>query len=63
MPISHRDEEYDSLNFKMLSDMQEQHFWYRGRHRFLFGALDRYIEKENINLSCISSGCHRAFTR
>jgi SAM-dependent methyltransferase len=38
-PINHRADEYDPLGFKILRDMQERHFWYRGRHRFLLHAV------------------------
>jgi SAM-dependent methyltransferase len=40
--VEHRDEEYPERGFDTLWAMQERHFWYRGRHRFLLGALDRY---------------------
>ena len=39
--MHHRDEEFDQGAFKTLWDMQEEHFWYRGRHRFLLAAFDR----------------------
>lgn len=42
IPVEHRDEEYDQSGFDTLLAMQESHFWYRGRHRFLLGALDRF---------------------
>ena len=41
VPVSHREEEYDSAGFDTLLHMQERHFWYRGRHRFLLHALNR----------------------
>lgn len=41
-PVQHRNEEYDQSGFDTLWTMQEQHFWYRGRHRFLLEALDRF---------------------
>jgi SAM-dependent methyltransferase len=44
IPVVHRDEEYDSGGFEVLKEMQDRHFWYRGRHRFLLRAL-----KENLN--------------
>ncbi|MBC7782563.1 MAG: methyltransferase domain-containing protein [Burkholderiales bacterium] len=43
VPITHRDEEYDSLVFDVLRDMQLRHFWYIGRHRFIFHALKHYM--------------------
>jgi SAM-dependent methyltransferase len=42
MPIVHRDQEYHPSGFDMLVEMQERHFWYRGRHRFLFYAVNKY---------------------
>lgn len=43
--VCHRDDEYDQGGFETLLNMQERHFWYRGRHRFLLYALDRYLPK------------------
>jgi len=37
--VCHRQEEYDERGFESLKAMQEHHFWYRGRHRFLLHAL------------------------
>lgn len=42
VPTQHRRDEYEEGNFDALLKMQERHFWYRGRHRFLLAALDRY---------------------
>ena len=42
-PVRHRDEEYAESGFETLWAMQERHFWYRGRHRFLLHALDRFL--------------------
>lgn len=42
LPVRHREEEYEQSGFKTLWAMQEKHFWYRGRHRFLLAAYDRY---------------------
>lgn len=39
LPVSHREGEYDSAEFDSLRAMQQDHFWYRGRHRFLLRAL------------------------
>lgn len=41
IPVAHRDEEYAESGFDTLWAMQERHFWYRGRHRFLLSAFDR----------------------
>jgi len=40
--VVHRDDEYDSREFAMLRRMQDRHFWYRGRHRFLLHAARRF---------------------
>ncbi|EPR37149.1 hypothetical protein dsx2_1092 [Desulfovibrio sp. X2] len=42
-PVRHRDEEYEESGFALLLAMQERHFWYRGRHRFLLRALDGHL--------------------
>ena len=44
--VSHRDQEYDQDGFNILFNMQENHFWYRGRHRFLLSALNRYMSSK-----------------
>jgi SAM-dependent methyltransferase len=43
IPVQHRSDEYDEAGFKTLLAMQERHFWYRGRHRFLLAAVDRFL--------------------
>lgn len=40
-PVSHRNDEYKDAGFKTLLDMQEKHFWYIGRHKFLLNSLLR----------------------
>jgi SAM-dependent methyltransferase len=35
IPVLHRDEDYPNDGFESLFEMQERHFWYRGRHRFI----------------------------
>lgn len=39
----HREAEYDSRGFAVLARMQEEHFWYRGRRRFLSGLIERHM--------------------
>jgi SAM-dependent methyltransferase len=56
IPVTHRDEEYDQTGFDTLWDMQERHFWYRGRHRFLLKALDRFMPKTRSPLRAIDLG-------
>ena len=36
--------------------MQERHFWYRGRHRFLLEAVNRYLPKSGQPFSAIDLG-------
>jgi SAM-dependent methyltransferase len=43
VPVAHRDDEYDSRAFTLLAQMQSDHFWYRGRHRFLLHAVHRHL--------------------
>lgn len=54
-PIQHRDEEYPEGGFSTLWAMQNRHFWYRGRHRFLLYTLDRHVLATNP-LSAIDLG-------
>jgi SAM-dependent methyltransferase len=43
IPVTHRDEEYDQQGFETLLQMQQDHFWYCGRHRFLRAAVRRTL--------------------
>jgi len=36
--------------------MQDKHFWYRGRHRFLLAAIDRYLPQTQDRLAAIDLG-------
>lgn len=47
--IRHDNSDYEESHLDMLVRMQERHFWYRGRHRFLLGALDRYLPRVGID--------------
>lgn len=47
-PVEHRDGEYDSDSFDLLRDMQVNHFWYRGRHRFLLRAFQNAVAKKQL---------------
>lgn len=40
-PMEHCAAEYDPASFRTLVQMQDDHFWYRGRHRFVLEALRR----------------------
>jgi SAM-dependent methyltransferase len=41
--VLHRTEDYDPASFEILRDMQDRHFWYLGRHRFLLYCLKRTV--------------------
>jgi hypothetical protein len=56
IPVAHRDDEYDQTGYDTLWDMQERHFWYCGRHRFLLKALDRFMLKTHSPLRAIDLG-------
>lgn len=61
-PVSHRDEEYDSHGFDVLRDMQDRHFWYLGRHRFLYHAFQRALRRqpglpERLDAIDLGGGC------
>lgn len=56
VPVTHRDEEYDQSGFDMLFQMQAKHFCYRGRHRFLLAAVDRYTRMQTAPLSAVDLG-------
>ena len=56
IPVQHRDEEYGESGFETLRDMQERHFWYRGRHRFLLEMVNRYLPEHGKPLSAIDFG-------
>ncbi len=55
-PVAHRDDEYGQAGFDTLWDSQERHFWYRGRHRFLLKALERFMPKTQSPLRAIDLG-------
>ncbi len=60
VPVSHRDEEYDPKGFENLRRMQADHFWYRGRHRFLLHStrhLLRKIPPAELRLIDLGGGC------
>jgi SAM-dependent methyltransferase len=55
-PVQHRSNEYNEAGFKTLLNMQDHHFWYRGRHRFLLAAVDRFLAKTEIKNDVIDLG-------
>jgi len=60
--VEHREDEYDSRDFDLLAKMQHNHFWYRGRHRFLLHAVHRSISlcpgaQGGLNAIDLGGGC------
>ncbi len=56
VPVLHRYEEYEETGFETLCQMQERHFWYRGRHRFLLASVNRYLPDRGRQFSAIDLG-------
>jgi SAM-dependent methyltransferase len=56
VPVSHRGEEYSEASFPILAEMQQRHFWYQGRHRFLLAAFDRAVGGIKRPLKAIDLG-------
>lgn len=58
--VLHREEEYDPAGFDILRDMQQRHFWYKGRHRFLLhavrGAVRSFARDRRGSLSALDLG-------
>ena len=52
----HRSHEYNESGFQTLLAMQKDHFWYRGRHRFLLDCVNRYLPKSGQPFSAIDLG-------
>jgi SAM-dependent methyltransferase len=63
VPVVHRDEDYDQLNFETLLQMQQGHFWYGGRSRFLLAAvrrtlgLSKHSLRRNLSAVDLGGGC------
>jgi trans-aconitate methyltransferase len=58
-PVTHRDDEYQADYFDLLAEMQDAHFWYRGRHRFLLRATRRECRRKDLasrRLSAVDLG-------
>lgn len=55
-PTEHRNEEYPEEQFATLWEMQQRHFWYRGRRRFLLHVLDQYRPSARAPLAAIDLG-------
>ena len=62
VPAAHRDDEYDAAHFATLVKMQRDHFWYRGRHRFVAESLRRTLcrtklDQRPLKLIDLGGGC------
>jgi|SRR5579884_2069827 len=61
--VLHREEEYDPAGFDVLRDMQQRHFWYNGRHRFLLHAVQSAVRsfsgdrRDSLNALDLGGGC------
>jgi hypothetical protein len=56
VPIANRESEYNETAFEMLAEMQDRHFWYRGRHLFLLNGIDRHLKVNRGELTAIDLG-------
>lgn len=54
--VQHRNKEYPENCFSTLGQMQQNHFWYRGRHRYLLHALDKFRPTSDDSLSAVDLG-------
>ena len=43
--VQHRDDEYDSHSFDQLFEMEQRHFWYAGRYRFILHCLTSQLRR------------------
>jgi 2-polyprenyl-3-methyl-5-hydroxy-6-metoxy-1,4-benzoquinol methylase len=48
--VMHRDDEYDSQAFDILRQMQARHFWYQGRHRFLWSIFHGVLRTQRKHM-------------
>jgi SAM-dependent methyltransferase len=58
--VAHDQGQYDSRGFDVLTDMQQRHFWYRGRHRFLAAEVRRSLpiaQRTGCRVMDLGAGC------
>ena len=56
--VLHRDAEFEEENLEQLLRMQRDHFWYRGRHRFILRALRGLIgQRKELRAIDLGGGC------
>ena len=56
IPVSHRNEEYKETGFRTLLDMQQNHFWYIGRHKFLLTSLLQKVPASGLKAIDLGGG-------
>lgn len=57
-PVLHRQSEFEEENLESLLRMQEDHFWYRGRHRFILHALRQQLgRRKELSAVDLGGGC------
>jgi SAM-dependent methyltransferase len=54
-PVAHNAEEYDPRQFAVLLHMQREHFWYRGRHRFVRAAVEKHLSTRAAGTAGLSA--------
>jgi SAM-dependent methyltransferase len=47
--VIHDNSDYEESGLACLARMQDRHFWYRGRHRFLMNAVDRFLPRAGLD--------------
>ena len=54
--VLHREDEYPEAGFETLAKMQQDHFWYLGRHKFVLYAVSRFVQSSPKGTSAIDLG-------
>lgn len=57
-PVLHRQSEFEEENLRQLLRMQQDHFWYIGRHRFILHALRQQLRgRRELSAIDLGGGC------
>jgi 2-polyprenyl-3-methyl-5-hydroxy-6-metoxy-1,4-benzoquinol methylase len=57
-PVLHRNADFEEENVQQLLQMQQEHFWYLGRHRFILHALRRLAgQRKDLHAIDLGGGC------